>query len=92
LTDPQDLEKLSKIMPFTHTEGVIKTRIFIIQTIDTSLSNFTSFINHITVRSEIYDGYYRDRILVLDYTISPDNETFTHDTNSSSFGGINVSS
>ena len=79
-------------MPFTHTEGIIKTKIYIMQSIDTTTANLSTFINHITVRSEIYDGLYRDKILILDYTISPDNEKFSHENNSTLFGGINVSS
>lgn len=75
-------------MPFTHTEGIFKTKIYILKTIDQQ--NNTSFINHITVRSEIYDGFYKDRILLLDYTISPDDEKFSHELNSTVFKGINV--
>ena len=67
-------------MHFTHKEGIFKTKVYIVKSIDSN--NVSSFINHITVKSEIYDGFYKDQILVMDYSISPDDEKFAHELNS----------
>lgn len=57
-----------------------------------STGNSTGFIKFISVMCEIYDGLYRDKTLLFEANISPDDEQFEHEIGSTSFKGINLTS